>query len=208
MDIDSLQQMWENDKPQNIQVPTDLEKLKSVNMPIQRLKKSIKKDLLIQLTAIAFLGIVPFLLKNKLAPMFFMSYYLLYLLAIIISIFFCIKLYKFYKKIVNTNADTKDNLYETYYNIRLFIELYKSLNYALMPLGMIYMFLIPLGSKAEKIIKLYNDAQNPEYYLFGAIGIIALLMISTWAITEAYTKYFFGKYANDIKKVIDELKEQ
>lgn len=208
MDIDNLQNLWDNDKPQNIQVPANLDQLKSANTPLQKIRKNIKKDFFMQIFALVFVGFIPFVVKNKLAPMIFMTYYLVYVLSIIISIFFIVKLYQFYKKITQANNSTKDNLYETYYNIRLYVELYKSFTYAIMPFGIIYLFLLPIGTKSEKLINIFKNAQHQEYYIYGAVSIIAIFMILVWIMTEAHTKMFYVKYAEEIKKTINELNEE
>jgi heme/copper-type cytochrome/quinol oxidase subunit 4 len=205
MDFNNLQSVWDDDQNNQVKIPAQLDKLKSANMPIENIRKNIKRESVIQVVCILILGLVPFFIK--LSPIFQLAYYLLFILSLIISIYFFIKLYFFYKRMNNTSAATKDNLYETYFDIKLNIELYKSFTYLIMPFGLFYAVLLPMGSKYDKVVKLLQRINNTELLVVAAVIFIALFMALIWAMTEAHTKMFYGKYASEIKKVIDELKE-
>ncbi|MCI9844407.1 hypothetical protein [Flavobacterium pectinovorum] len=205
MDFNDIQNAWNNEKTENIVLPDNLEKIQSVNTPLDKIKKNLKKELIIQIVSIVLVGVIPLCIDLKYS--FLLAYYLLYAVSIIISIFFIIRLNIYYKNFTDIATTTKDNLYEIYYNIRLFIEAYKSFTYALFPFGLFYMFLIPLGKKSGKLLNLIlNTNQESAAVIF--ILIIFVFMILMWFMTEGHTKLFYGKYAKEIKKVIDELKEE
>ncbi len=205
MDFNQLQSVWDNDQSVNIKLPEQLDKLKSANMPIENVRKNMKKDLLAQVITLLAIGLFP--LITKLTPTIQLAYYLIYVLGLLVSAYFLCKLYFFYKRLSSASTSTKDNLYETYFDILLNIELYKSFSYSLIPFGLIYMVLLPIGSKYDKIVKFVQHVEKQNLLVIAAVGIIAFFMILMWAMTEAYTKKLYGKYAKEIKKVIDELKE-
>lgn len=205
MDFNDIQSAWKNEKTENVALPTHLDKIKSANMPLEKIKKNLKNELIIQVLVMVLIGLIPLTIDMKYS--FLLAYYLLYAVSIIISIYFTIRLYLLYKNFTNIGATTKDNLYEIYYNIRLFIETYKSFSYAFFPFGLFYMFLLPLGKKSGKLIKFISEA-NQENVALVLILIIFVFMILMWLMTEGHTKLFYGKYAKEIRKVIDELKEE
>ncbi len=205
MDFNDIQNAWNNEKTENVNLPDNLEKMQSVNTPLHKIRKNLKRELIIQLVSMVFIGIVPLIIDLKYS--FLLAYYLLYAVSIIIAIFFTIRLYLYYKNFTDVATTTKDNLYEIYYNIRLFMETYKSASYTFIPFGLFYMFLLPLGKKSGKLLNRILDA-NQENVAIIIILIVVVFMTLMWFMTEGHVKLFYGKYAKEIKKVIDELKEE
>ncbi len=205
MDFNDIQNAWNNEKTENVVLPNNLEKIQSVNMPLDKIRKNLKKEVIVQAVSMILVPIIPLIIDLKYG--FFLAYYLLYAVSIIISIGFTIRLYLYYKNFTNVATTTKDNLYEIYYNIRLFIETYKSCSYTFFPFGLFYMFLLPLGKKSGKLLNLVLNS-NQEYVAVIVILIVFVFVILMWFMTEGHTKLFYGKYAKEIRKVIDELKEE
>lgn len=106
----------------------------------------------------------------------------------------------------NVTLNTKDSLYETYFDIRLNMEIYKTYGFALTPflvifvVGLMYFEI----SKTQEII--LNNLQNSHLILLFVL--IAFCILFMGVALEWWVKYFYGKYAKEIKKVIDELKEE
>ncbi|WP_289663707.1 hypothetical protein [Flavobacterium panacagri] len=204
MDFNDIQNAWNNEK-NDVVLPDNLEKINSVNTPLDKIKKNLKKEFIVQIISLIFVGVVPLLIDLNYG--FFLAYYLLYAVSILISVAFTIRLYIYYKNFTNVAATTKDNLYEIYYNIMLFMETYKSASYSFFPFGLFYMFLLPLGKKSGKLLNLVLNS-NQEYVAAIFILIVFAFMILMWFMTEGHVKLFYGKYAKEIRKVIDELKEE
>ena len=205
MDFNDIQNAWNNEKTENVHLPNNLEKIQSVNTPLDKIKKNLKIELIVQLVSMVFIAIVPLFIEMKYS--FVLAYYLLYAVSILIFGFFTIRLYLYYKNFADITTTTKDNLYEIYYNIRLFMETYKSASYTFIPFGLFYMFLLPLGKKSGKLLNRVLDA-NQENVVLIVVLMVVVFMIFGWLMTEGHVKLFYGKYAKEIKKVIDELKEE
>ena len=205
MDFNDIQSAWNNDSNENVVVPTNLEKIQSASMPLTYIKKSLKSESYLQILFLVC-GLVPVFIKFNLN--YLVLFYLVYFITIMVSGYFLIKIKDFYKIVNDKNISTKDNLYETYYEIKLFTEVYKIISIVSIPFGFIYMIIIPLGSKTEKVMKIVEGMQNPEILFAGLI--IGFVMWSTgcWFLIKAHAELFYGKYAKEIRKVIDELKEE
>ncbi|UQD55720.1 hypothetical protein [Flavobacterium sp. K5-23] len=206
MDFNDIQSAWDNDNSQNVEVPSNLDKIKSANMPVDAIRKNLRNEFFIQIPTMILLGFLPQL--QHLLPKYYTVFYLFYGIAVATSIYYLIKLYLFYRRISNNTLDTKDNLYKTYFDIKLNMELYKSFTYSLIPFALVAGCLFVI-SKSPSILELYliNDSiDNSPLAILILIFIVLILLIGL--MTEVWVNFYYGKYAKQIKKVIDELKEE
>ena len=204
MDFNDIQNAWNNEKTDNVVVPTNLEKIESANTPLDKIRRNLKNELFYQGIAVVLYGFAP--LVFTFPEKWIVPFYLFYSIFVAVCAYYLIKLYWFYKRLNNITLKTKDSLYETYFDVRLNMELYKTFGFALTPF--IVLFLIGF---------LYNDfSQDPGFQItnFSNSQLISVFTIVTFSILfmglalEWWVHYFYGKYAKEIKKVIDELKEE
>lgn len=204
MDFDEIQNAWNNDKPNNIVVPNNLEKIQSANTPLDKIKKNLKTEFYYQVLSIIFIGTVP--LIANLPPKWAFFYYLLFSLFTAVSVYYLLKLYFFYKRLNNTTLTTKDSLYETYFDIRLNMELYKTFGFALTPFLVLYL----LGFYYCSFSKIpgFFDHEFSNGQLIGFFLVVVFAVLFMGISLEWWVHKFYGKFAKEIKKVIDELKEE
>jgi hypothetical protein len=205
MDFNDIQSAWNNDKSENIVLPTNLEKLQSTKMPLDKIRKNLKNEFVYQVIAILFLGFIPILYKFP--SMVTTAFYGLYALFLVICAYFLAKLFLFYKRLNAANTNTKDNLYDTYFDIRLNMELYKSFTYSIMPFALAFAMMIILKDHSQEITDVILNKKSGDFILGGLFGMFVGVMISAAFITEWWVNHFYGKYAKEIRKVLDELKE-
>ncbi|OXG00285.1 hypothetical protein BC749_101325 [Flavobacterium araucananum] len=204
MDFNDIQKAWNNEKTDNVVVPDNLKKIESANTPLDKIRKNLKKELIYQSTAVVLYGFAP--LVFDFPAKWIIPFYLFFSIFFAVCLYYLVKLYLFYKRLNNISLKTKDSLYETYFDIRLNMELYKTFGFALTPF--IVLFLIGY---------LYNDfSQVPGFQItnFSNSQLISVFAAVTGSILvmgitlEWWVHKFYGKYAGEIKKVIDELKEE
>ncbi|MFT3794752.1 hypothetical protein [Flavobacterium sp.] len=206
MNFDDLQSAWKNDSGKGGPIPDSIAKIKSANLPLDKVRKNLRNEFFYQIIAIVWIGFLPMYPKFIAALDFW--FYIFYTMFVSISGYFLVKLYLFYKRINNQDLSTKDALYETYYDIRLSIELYKTFTYSLMPFVLIFfgMFVLSLNQGAFEQMIETGDFPKSVGYQFAFGFIVAMLTIGF--VTELWTHSFYGKYAKEIRKVIDQLKEE
>lgn len=204
MDFNDIENAWKNDTNENVKLPTNLEKLKAANTPLDKIRKNLKNEFFYQIISIVFIGFVPNI--YGFSEKMFVPFYLLFSIFVAVTIYYLTKLYLFYKRLNNVTLNTKDSLYETYFDIRLNMELYKTFGFALTPfvvifsIGILYFKI----SQTEEIV--LSNLQNSHLVaLFAAVAFCILFMGLG---LEWWVRYFYGKYAKEIRKVIDELKEE
>lgn len=204
MDFNDIQSAWNNDKPKNVVLPANLEKLKSANLPLDKIRKNLKNEFIYQIISIVIIGLLPFIYDfpaNVIAP-----FYLLFSIFVAVCIYYLVKLYLFYKRLNSISLNTKDSLYETYFDIRLNMELYKTFGFALTPFVILFLvgFLYHvLSKKAEIVISNLSNSDLGAFFVIVAMSILFMGLALEW-----WVRHFYGKYADEIKKVIDELKEE
>lgn len=201
MDFNDIQSAWNNENTKNVVVPTQLEKVQQANTPLDKIRKNLKNELIYQIVAIVVIGLAPFLYgfpEQAITP-----FYLLFSLFVAVCAYYLTKLFVFYKRLNKTALNTKDNLYETYFDIRLNMELYKTFTFALTPfvilflVGVLY-FTLPNGAT------FFTDSTN-SITLFLSV-LFSMLFIGLGL--EWWVHFFYGKYAKEIRTVLDELKEE
>ncbi|PWA11724.1 hypothetical protein [Flavobacterium laiguense] len=202
MDFNDIQSAWKNEKTENVTLPTHLDRINSANMPLEKIKKNLKKEFFYQIISIILIGFVPFL--YDLPANAFPPFYLLFSIFIAVSIYYLVKLYMFYRRLGKTTLSTKDSLYETYFDIRLNMELYKTFGFALIP----FIILFLLGFMYYETPEFFAKGLNSTPFLVTTFSIVIFSILFMGLALEWWVHYFYGKYAKEIRKVLDALKEE
>lgn len=205
MDFNDIEKAWKNDKTPEVTLPSNLDKIASAHMPLDKIRKNLKYELIAQVVSIVIIGLLPFI--YGLSEELLISFYLLFFPFAINCYYFLSKLYTFFKRISKQELNTKDHLYETYYDIMLNIQLYKSFNYSLIPFVIVMVGVFFLNEMDKESLMLLVSPEKIKGTLGFVTGFFMGLTGSIGGITELWINAFYGKYAKEIRKVLDELKE-
>ncbi len=205
MDFNDIQSAWNNDQNKEVKLPDNLEKLQSANTPLDKIRKNLKNEFIYQILAIVFIGFFPF--QFHFSNLMKIGYYGLYVLLVVICTYFLVKLYWFFKRLNKANASTKDNLYETYYDIRLNMELYKSFTYSIVPFALIFIGMIFVNDFTIEQLTAFSNEKSSGVFVGVLLGVFVFVIVTIALLTEWWVNHFYGKYAKEIRKIIDELKE-
>ncbi|MDA6068180.1 hypothetical protein NJT12_00985 [Flavobacterium sp. AC] len=204
MDFNDIQNAWNNEKTENVVLPDNLAKIQSANMPLDKIRRNLRHEFLWQMVFIIFFAFIPFIYAFE--PKIAKIYYLFFSIFIAVCIYYFAKLYLFYKRLNNITLKTKDSLYETYFDVRLNMELYKTFGFAVTPFSILFLigFFYTKFSKTPAIqIVDVSDSELISVLLMIIFSILVMGVFLEW-----WVHYFYGKYAREIRKVIDELKEE
>ncbi|MHC0439390.1 hypothetical protein [Flavobacterium sp. 3-210] len=204
MDFNDIQNAWNSEKTENVVVPDNLEKINSANTPLDIIRKNLKNELIMQSVSVVLIGLTPYLFAFP--AKWIVPFFLLFSIFLAVCVYYLVKLYIFYKRLNKITLKTKDSLYETYFDVRLNMELYKTFGFALTP----FMVLFLIGF-------LYNEfSKKPGFELtnFTNTQLISVFAVVVFCILfmgislEWWVHKFYGKHAKEIKNVIDQLKEE
>ena len=204
MDFNDIQSAWDNDNNENVVLPINLEKIQSANTPLDKIKKNLKKELIYQSLAVILSGFAPVIYDFPVK--WFAPFYLLYSMFFAICVYYLVKLYLFYKRLNNINLRTKDSLYEMYFDVRLNMELYKTFTFALSPFLVLFFVGFTIYLVSTKPGMQISDISNT--LLISIFVVISLTILFLGLMVEWKVRFLYGKYAKQIRKVIDELKEE
>ena len=204
MDFNDIQNAWKNEQTENVVLPNNLEKIQSANTPLDQIRKNLKKEFIYQIISIVLIGLIPLLLHFPAKGI--VLFYLLFSLFTAVCVYYFVKFYLFYKRLSTIALTTKDNLYETYFDIRLNMELYKTFGFALTPFLILYLIGL-FYYQLSKIPNFFADGFT-NYQLIGLFSVVVFCMLFMGIALEWWVHRFYGKYAKEIRKVIDELKEE
>ena len=205
MDFNDIQSAWKNENTEKVSLPSNIEKLQTANTPLDKIRKNLKNEFIYQIISIIALAFIPILYRFQ--PIFSTAFYGIYVLFIVICVYFLVKLFLFYKRLNSANTNTKDNLYDTYFDIRLNMEMYKSFTYSIMPFALAFAVMIILKDNSQEVIDVMLKKKSADFIIGGLFGGFIGAMISVAFLTEWWVNHFYGKYAKEIRKIIDELKE-
>jgi hypothetical protein len=198
MDFEKLKSAWDNEPQKEVVIPTDLQNLKKSELPVEMIKKMMVKELKYQSLGLLILAFPSYGFTNS------KVYLLGYSYCVIISVLFLYKFYKFYKYLETYEANTKDNLYKIYYEIKLNLEAYKTWSYSIGPIIVLMFYVLFTNESYKNQFKFLNN-QSDNLLLYAVI-IFASGAYMYWA-TNWWIDKFYGKHLDRIKSLLFDLNE-
>jgi len=203
MDFNDIQNQWNNERTDDIAFPNNFQKIQEANTPLDKIKKNLKKELIYQSLAVIFSGFVPVL--HDFPVKWWAPFYLLFSMFFAVCVYYLVKLFLFYKRLNNITLRTKDSLYETYFDVRLNMELYKTFTFALSPFVVLFFVGFSVHILSERPDMQISDISNT--LLISIFVVISLTILFFGLMAEWWVHFYYGKYAKEIRKILDELKE-
>lgn len=204
MNFDDIKSMWNDDKGEGT-VPDSVTQLKTLALPIEKIRRRMQLELYIQLISLVMIGVAPKF--GYVGPIAAMPFYVIYFVAVTISIYYFSKFHVFYKHLNTSTLRSKDHLYELYYEGKLNIEMYKSFAYTLIPLTLIGVGLRMTSTSNEKMKLLFQAAQTNQGMAVALVIPVLVAVLVMMLSVNLWVKFYYGRYLNQIKVVLDEFKE-
>jgi hypothetical protein len=102
------------------------------------------------------------------------------------------------------STNTKDNLYEIYYEIKINLEAYKTWSYTLTPVIVIMLYQILFNKETVSKLHIQHDLGD-NIYLIGAI--IFISSVYMYFATNWWIDKYYGPHLIKIKNILNDLKE-
>ncbi|MBL1409510.1 hypothetical protein [Sphingobacterium faecale] len=203
MNLDELKSAWHADPIQGVHIPTHIKHLRQAQHPLDKLKRNMKNEGYMQITAVIFMAIAPQLFSVH--PSTYTLYYTSYTMVLIISIYYLNTFRRFYQRVSHYTTDTKENLNEIYYEFKLNIERYHSFGFLLIPFVLVWTIIYSYSRMLEQGEDLSTIPDSAKQSLLITL-LIASSLVTIGII--AWTRYFYSPYTKQIKLVLDELKKE
>lgn len=207
MSFDKLQQQWNQDVNDQIALPKIQNLFREARLPVDKVRKNIKNDLIFQLVGIVLIGLIPLLfpkwdMKNTIVFSTFFSVMLGFI------VYYGIKFYTFYKKSYNLTYDSRKNLLWFSYELRLYIELYRALTFILIFLGMGLGLYFGLTTESPYLPRINIKTESQYMHMLYTLGMLVIPFGIAILILEYYINFLYGKYYKQINIILDQLDEE
>ncbi len=202
MNIDDLKSSWKKEG-EFADISSDISRIsEAVNSPLKKIRANMKKELASFILTFTLMGFAPHYLHF--IPIFSIIFYSIFILYMLVAVYYFVRFYIIFKQLHKYNDSSKDSLYEIYISISMYMEMYRSFSFLLTPMILVTTVLISFNSKLHQ--GLLTIEKLPSQWMAVLVMMIAvvpliLLTVNWWI------NYFYGRYAKQIRKLLDELKE-
>lgn len=201
MNFDQLKEQW-NKEDSDVNIPDTIQQLKESKHPIEKIQKNMKREFPMQILAIILIAFFP--LQFKFPSSQYIIYYISYTMMVVISSYYLLGFYKFYKQTELYTGNTKNSLWKIYHELRLNMERYQSFGFLLLP-----HFLVTIGlaiyNMMEKHGKSLTELTSSQQQgliiavLLGTLGVITSIVL--------WTKYVYGRQAKQLEDILNQMDE-
>lgn len=196
MDLDNIKSLWKKeDVSETPEIST--ERQKEIHLPLEKIRKNMRHEFWSNIILLPMILIVIWYFP---IPFRFRLYIEILVASMtLVTAFFFSKFFKLYKEISNPTLGTYDSLKDLFHQFELNKQYYLSFYMSFVP------FLV-----CEMIIVTESIPHTRDYtngYLAYAVlapiifGLFALYLFGNW-----WFKYFYGKYIDKIKNLVEEMK--
>lgn len=194
MNFDKLKQDWDNQNlpPKKVQIK------KVNNLPLSKFRNNVFKDIWVQSISMFLIAFFPFIFGFD--PLKTNLFYMIYAPFVLISFYFLLNMYLFYKKSQNYNMNSKDALYETYYEVRLYIQNYESFSFSLVPFMFILFWIILADTDSLNELEI-------SHIIISIGSFIVYLVILTVLAKVFWMDRLYNRYLKQIKSTLEYFRE-
>lgn len=201
MNFDQLKEQW-NKEDSDVHIPDTIEQLKESKHPIEKIQKNMKREFPMQIIAIILIAFFP--LQFKFPSSQYIIYYVSYTMMVVISSYYLLGFYKFYKQTELYTGNTKNSLWKIYHELRLNMERYQSFGFLLLPHFLVTIGLVIYNTMEEQGKSLTELTASHQKGLIIAVLIGTLGMITSIVL---WTKYIYGGSAKKLENILNEMDE-
>jgi hypothetical protein len=201
MNFDQLKEQW-NKEDSNVHIPDTIKQLKESKHPIERIQRNMKREFPMQILAIILMAFFP--LQFQFPSSQYSIYFVSYTVMIVISSYYLLGFYKFYKQTELYTGNTKNSLWKIYHELRLNMERYQSFGFLLLPHLLITIGLVIYNTMKEQ------GKSLPELSASHQQGLILAVLIGTLGFITSivlWTKYIYGGSAKQLENILNEMDE-
>lgn len=205
MNFDNIKQKMDSETMESFKIPLSIKDIETSKMPIQKVKKSMKGEIITQLILIAIFFAVPSFLEMHQLPK--SIYYILMFITNLITLGYLIKMSWFLSKYTNLNNNSKETVVAFIYDLKITLEVYKTAIISgslILPIAMVSVFLGSISNEA----KIYNDFILLNFestllilYITGYI----LIAILIYFITVFWSNKLYGVHITNLEKILKEF---
>lgn len=207
MNFEDIKQKMDMQNMDDLVIPNRIKALKKTQLPIQKIRRNIKSELITQIAIILFLFAIPHFIEIN--PVARGMYFILVFITSMITTTYLIRMNDFMKQTSKLSLSTKEVLLKTVFELRLTLEVYKTAIISGSLLLPVIAFLLIKGRKSVDesaflaIITFDIPFEKIILYIIGYVLIAVLIFI----ITGWWSDALYGTYAKDLKNTLEKMED-
>lgn len=205
MNFKNIKQQMDNQNMDDQVIPNHINELKQTQLPIQKIRRNMKAELLTQIVIILFFFAIPYFIKIN--PIAKGMYFILVFITSLITITYLLKMNSFIKQTSNLSFTIKNALITTLFQLKLTIEVYKTavISGSLLLPSIVFIIIMGRNNVSESnfldLITFNTSSEKIILYIVGyLIAAITIHIVANW-----WTSTLYGKYIKDIESTLEKF---
>lgn len=205
MNFDNLKAKMDSENMNDQTIPKHIQEFKSTQLPLQKIRRNLRNEILIQVFLLLCLFTIPsFLEMNKIAKGL---YFVLLFITTLITITYLLKISDFLKRNTDISLNSKEVLINIIHELKLTLEVYQTAIVSGSFLLPFIVFIIYTGKVDFEESLLYDvltfniSFYNSILYITGYL-LISILIVFT---TNWWSNSLYGKQLKIMEKTLKEI---
>lgn len=205
MNFDNIKNKMDAEAMDEIQVPNSMEGMESSKMPIYKVRKTMRGEIITQLLCIVVFFAAPSLVEMYQLPQ--SIYYILMFITSLITLGYLLKMSWFLKKTNNLNEGSKETVIAFINDLKLTLEVYKTAIIAeclLLPISLITFFL-GIEQMDEIIFTRFILLDMSTIMVISCIVGYIVAAILIYFLTVAWSNKLYGVHLKQLENTLKEF---
>jgi hypothetical protein len=206
MDFENIKKMMDSENTDDVQIPSAIKNLKESAMPIQKIRKTMKGEIITQLVFIIFFFTIPvFFVKMYEIPR--SIYYITMFVTCLITLGYLIKMMLFLNKTNNIGQNSKDVILSFIYDLKLTLEVYKTAIISgslLLPISLLALLMGSEINKHDLFTDLFLFNVSLQTLLLYILGYLVGAIVIYFG-TVAWTNSLYGVHIKELEKILKQF---
>jgi hypothetical protein len=215
MNLDDIKKKMEAEAMKDLSVPTNIKQLEKSKLPIQKVRNSMRSEIISQLVIIIIFFTVPFVLEmNQMAKGL---YFILQFITALITLLYIAKMTWFLSKTSKISGSSRDTVMGFIHDLKLTLEVYKTAIIAgslILPLSVAALFSgsgklhlslgnIQLGGE-DLFFKLFSLDMSPTNLMI-CIAIYLIMAAGIYYITVKWADSLYGVHIDKLEETLQDF---
>lgn len=205
MDFENIKKLMDADDMENQKIPASVQEIKESEMPIQKVRRTMKSEIITQLVCIVVFFAAPSFIEMYTLPK--AMYYVLMFITALITSGYLAKMTWFLKKTDNITKQSKEVVMNFIFDLKLTLEVYKTAIIAgslLLPVSLsALLFGTTVNGKDIFSNFLLFDASVLTLLIY-ALG-YTVLAILIYFITISWSDKLYGVHIKKLEEVLEQF---
>lgn len=208
MDFNALKQLMEQETTEAVKVPNRLAELQSTRLPMDKIKRTMQTELIMQLACMVFFLLVPMMIQLPNVAQLLVGCSLLVVIGS--TVIYLWQMQRFLKNNSQGTENSVQLLTRYVHQLRATLAVYKTAiitGSLVLPFTLALLYFGMISPTTEAFWRHFDFALYSLEFLYLTLGYL-FIAIAIVGITEWWTRRLYGGYLADLENTLQLLKEE